>query len=169
MNTLLDMTQRIDIAEKQLERLLEWIPILDTKFNIILGIELAMLGLLASFAPPFKVWEWHTYILTVLTLFFLLKSLLSFYIANNPHLDGPSDSLIFFESVARLSKDLYRTMFYRQTQQEYLTDILTQCHINSLIISKKFQLLKVAYNNLLLSALFWVILIVLFRCSSPQT
>lgn len=88
MNTPLDINQKIDIAEKQLERLLEWISRLDTKFNIILGVELAMSGVLATSAPAYAAWNWLTYILFGITVFFLGSSLRALYHANKPYLDG---------------------------------------------------------------------------------
>jgi hypothetical protein len=127
MSIPLDIGQRIDAAEKQLERLLEWISRLDTKFNIILGVELAMLGVLATSAPAHAFWSWLTYLLFGITVFFIGSSLYSLYQANRPYLVGPKNSLIFFSSVANLSIDSYRTKFFRLTQQEYLEDLLTQC------------------------------------------
>ncbi len=52
----METIEQIHAAEQNLSRLLEWVTRFDNKTAIMLGTLAAMLALLASFAPPFRLW-----------------------------------------------------------------------------------------------------------------
>jgi len=48
----MSIQEKFDLAENNLEWLLDWIGRFDNKSSVILGLNIGMLGVLASFAPP---------------------------------------------------------------------------------------------------------------------
>jgi hypothetical protein len=150
-------------AERNLERLLSWIGRLDVKFSILLGIETAMLGFLASVTPSVKCIDLLHLILTIITFMLILISFSFIFFGMFPRLKGPDKSLIYFGSISKISFDEYKTLFSDSSKQSYLDDLLEQCHINSRIIDTKFSKLKTSYILLLLSLSPWLYLVYTYR------
>lgn len=155
--------ENISAAEKNLERILSWISRLDNRFAVLLGIGSAMLGVFASIAPPFATWTCLTIWVALLFMILLIISFVFLYMANFPQTKGPSDSLLFFGSIAGYSLDDYRKKFITQGADAYLNDLLHQCHRNSEIVNQKFKRIKWAYRFLLTAILPWAITIYLFK------
>lgn len=164
----LSVDDQLDLAEKNLESLLEWIGRHDNKSSIILGIGTGMLGVIATFAPDKTFWDSLMITFAVFSIFPLLLSLLCVYLGNYPRLEGPSDSLFYFGSICKKCLIQYQQEFFKRTKEECLKDVLEQCHRNSEILNKKFKYLKWGYRLLLISVIPWIITIYLFR-SIPTT
>ena len=160
--------EKLDFAEKNLECLLEWVSRFDFKSSVVLSIDTGMLGVLASFAPPLRLWTLVMIIFGILSLIALGLSFLFIYFGNYPQTKGPSKSLLYFGSIAKNSGLEYQQAFLRRNVEEHLNDILEQSHRNSEILEKKFMCLKWAYRILIASLFPWAITIFLFR-SIPLT
>ncbi len=154
---------KIPPAEKNLDRLLAWIGRLDVKFSIILGIETAMLGFLASITPNINCIKLAILILTLITFALILVSFLFIFIGMFPRTKGPDKSLIYFGCISKMTLTDYQSHFSSISRQTYLDDVLEQCYINSKIINNKFLRLKTAYILLFLSLLPWVYLVHTYR------
>jgi len=93
MTTELTIQEKLDLAEKNLEILLEWGGRFDNKSHIVLGIDNGVLGVLVTFAPPLKYWTLGLFLLTLLSVvgvarareFFLLFVKLTIGLCNNSH------------------------------------------------------------------------------------
>ena len=164
----ISIQEHIQATEKNLERLLDWVSRLDSKFPIILGIDTAMLGVLATFAPPLCLWSQLMTYFTILSVIFLGSTLLFVYLGSYPQTKGPKKSLLYFGSIAKSSFSEYRQIFLNQNPENYLNDLLEQCHRNSEIIDLKFKRLKWAYRTLSIGVLPWAITVYLFNSIPPS-
>lgn len=162
----MDIKTRIEIAEKNLQRLLEWVSRFDNKSVIILGVDTGMLGVLATFAPPFKSLSSAAIMSALISFLLLGLSLLFIYLGSYPRTTGPKMSLLFWGCIGKCNFSEYKDSFLKQSDEEYLNDLLEQCHRNSEIIDEKFTNLKKAYHMLFVGLLPWTITIYLFRVSA---
>jgi len=160
----MSIKDQIHAAEVNLERLLEWVNRFDNKSLLVLGLNTAMLGALSAFIIPLYVWSYLIGFFAVLTIALLGSSLLFSFSSTYPQTEGPS-SLLYFETAAQIGFNEYREAFLKQTDKDYLDDLLNQCHRNSQIFSEKSHRLKCAYLLLILSILPWMMTIHLSRFS----
>jgi hypothetical protein len=156
-------SQQIDIAEKNLARLLDWISRTDSKSSLVLGVDMAMLGVLASLAPPLKNLSLFLTIISGAATGFLIGSLVCIYNVNYPRTKGPLKSLIYFGAIAGQTFNEYQQAFAKRSEAEYLNDLLEQCHRNSEIITLKFKALKWAYRSLLIAVPLWMAALYYFK------
>jgi len=162
-NSAMSIQERLQVAEKNLERLLEWVSRVDNKSLIVLGVVTGMLGVLATFAPPLHLWTSVMTILAIFSVTVLAASLLFICLGSYPQTKGPSKSLLYFGSIAKNSFKKYQEAFLKQSAEEHLNDLLEQCHRNSEILDRKFWSLKWAYRMLFIGVLPWAITIYLFK------
>jgi len=155
MSNAMSLNDQIATAEKTLDRLLEWVTRHDNKTLIVLGVETALLGVLVGSLPTPRTWTWWTTIVVLLALLSLCMSLACLFFGNLPQTKGPEGSLIYFRSIAKNTFDDYKKKFAGQSQQEYLEDLLAQCHRISEIVTRKFQALTWAYAFLVPGVIFW--------------
>jgi hypothetical protein len=158
-----DMRLRIEAAEKTLRNNFEWVGRFDNKAAIVLGAATGMLGLFASFSPPIHSWSVGTAVVALLALFCVSTSLIFLYLATYPRTKRVQRSLFFWGSIAKTPYEEYADAFVQQTQEDYLHDLLQQCHRNGEILHLKFLYLKWAYRFLFGALLPWTLSIYLFR------
>src|SRR5438552_1689485 len=135
-------TEKIDAAEKNLSRLLDWVAKLDAKSSIVLGLNTAMLGVLATISPESSKWTIAMALTTAAALTALGLTFVFVYLAMYPQTKGPTKSLLFFGSIARYSFNEYQKEFRQMSAVDYLNDVLEQTHRNAEIVSSKFRHLK---------------------------
>jgi len=163
MATEMTMQEKLDLAEKNLEILLEWVGRFDNKSPVVLGIDTGILGLLVTFAPQVKYWTSWMIIFSILSVIGLGMSFLFVYFSSYPQTKGPRKSLFYFGSIAKNSFAEYQQAFLKRNIEEHLIDILEQCHRNSEIVNTKFWCLKWAYRTLIFSVFTSAFTIYLFR------
>jgi hypothetical protein len=153
---------RIDSAEKNLARLIDWVGKHDNKAAVVLSLATAMLGLLAAAVPapagltPTKI------TLAAVTVALLGVCLGSLYLGNYPRTAGPP-SLLYFNSIAGFSPEEYQRSFAARAREEHLHDLLRQGHAISSILRTKFSTLRSAYRALFLAVLPWLLSIYMFK------
>jgi hypothetical protein len=162
-NGLISLTEQIAFAEKNLDRLLQWISRVDSKVSVLLGMHTGMLGIVASLAPEPHEWKWFMLLSFVATAVLLGTGFVLISFASYPRTTGPSKSLLFFGSIAGNSFNEFNQCWSSRTTQQHLGDLLEQCHRNSEIIDRKFKYLKNAYRTMMLAMLPWAITLLLFR------
>lgn len=155
--------ERIRIAECNLSRLLEWVGRVDSKSSVVLGINTAMLGVLAGLAPAPHLWTGWTVLLTLIGVLAPMVSLCFVYLVNYPQTKGPTKSLNFFGGISKHTFREYSAAFMKVTASDHLSDLLEQCHRNAEIVSWKFSALKWAYKWLLIGVVPWMICLCYFR------
>jgi len=136
---------QIDAQEKELARLLEWIRQADSKSQIIVGANLALIGAVVGLMPngaKSNVWS-----LVLVAGGCLLPGISLFHClsASQPHVIGPPHSLIYFKRIRGLSFDKYCDAVSKRTGSDYLHDLNNQCHVNAEIADKKYDRIKRAW------------------------
>lgn len=162
-STPLKAKEQLELAQKNLDYILEWITRFDNKNYIVLGIATGMLGAFAALAPELAFWYPFMTAMAVLSVSLLSVVLLLVYLGNYPRLNGPKDSLFYFRSIGSKTADEYRNKFCQCTAEEHLNDIIGQCHRNSEILVQKFRYLTWGYRMLFIAVTPWAITIYLFQ------
>jgi hypothetical protein len=155
--------ERIRIAEVNLSRLLDWVGRIDAKSSVVLGINTAMLGVLASLAPAPHLWAARTVILGIVSVLLCAATFVCIYLVNYPRTKGPTTSLNFFGGIASRTFREYEKAFMHLASAEYLSDVLEQCHKNAEIVKLKFAALKWAYRFLMTAIVPWCLCLYYFK------
>lgn len=159
------MTTRLDAAEANLDRLLEWISRVDNKAAFALITATTMLGTLVSFAPD-EISTKVRYTAYATGTLLLMSSacimLVAFPRTRDAEVGARKPSLFFFGTTAGLKLDDYRARFEQLTDEEILDDLLGQCHVNSRILDAKFRFLRWSYGFLYAAAPLWTICLLKF-------
>jgi hypothetical protein len=166
VESLRPVEERVRIAEATLARQLDWISRADNKASFVIGLETAMVGVLAAVATPPRSWDSALTVLVCSALALLAVGFHFIYSATFPELSGPPESLIFFGRIAQLPYDHFEVRAANQTLSEYLADLLRQCHQNAVIADKKYRYVKGSYQMLSLAAVPWALTVYSFRIMS---
>ncbi len=158
--------EQIQLAVNNLERLLEWISRYDTKSSIILGIDTGMIAILISFTPHINAWNLFMIFSAITSVIILGTTLFFIQFGSYPRTKASNKSLIYFGTISEFSSDEFKKQFCNQKEEDYLNDLLEQCHRNAEIITLKFKNLKIAYRLLSFAIIPWIITIFLFKIAS---
>ena len=137
-----DLDKKIESAEASLARHLDWIGRYDTKIAFTVGIILTMLGVLATAAGNIKTWNCLEIFAVVTATLLLFLSLVLVYLNQYPRTDSPNSSLIYFGTIGNLKFSDFKKEYEEASRLAYLEDVLSQIHINAVILKKKFDSLK---------------------------
>lgn len=146
----------IDAAKDQLTRTLGFFARVDSKASVILAIDTAMLGVLVANTPPVRTFDWSM-LIALLPTILLAVSYWHLYKEAFPSLDGGHDSLIYFREIAKRTESQFIDGFLNQTEDSYLTDLLSQVWRNSEILKSKFDHIRWAIDFMVLAILPWLI------------
>lgn len=150
-------------AEQNYQRQLDWIGRYNSRSATILGIAIAMLGFLATEAPPPHKWEIHCFLAAIAAAVPLAVCLQKIYSGQYPNTNSPNKSLVYFGTIAKFKFDDFVAKCKEQSDEQYFSDLCYQTHINSSLMAKKFTALKLALRWLLIAVPFWSIAIIWFR------
>lgn len=157
----MDENRLTEIARDNLARVLGFFPRVDTLLSVILALNLGLLAVLGSNAPPVHQIDSSSFA----ALIFLLFSVVTFYHLYKcafPRLDGGHTSLIYFREIANKTELEYCEKFKDISAEGYLDDLIEQTWRNSVILKEKFNHLRLAFTFLILSLLFWVPALLVF-------
>jgi uncharacterized membrane protein YgdD (TMEM256/DUF423 family) len=147
----------LDVQERALDRISDWIRAADAKTTPILAIDAALTATLVGLAARPGAWmEWSGYWL-FLGAALLVTSLLMVAISTSPRLTRRAPSLIFFGEIASLPPGEYLARVSARSPVDYLADLTTQCHRNAEIATAKYRWVRFATLALLLGLLPWLI------------
>jgi len=153
-----DVKERLAVAQWVLERNLAWIAAAEVKVGVIVAIDTAMLGGLAtafgaSDATARTVWAclWITSAAGT-----AVGGVLCAAIAILPRVSGPLRSLLFCGRVAELNREDYAIKFRGVTDTELLDDWVAQIHRNAEIAVMKFAWVRRSLWFSFISVLPWV-------------
>lgn len=133
------------IQEKSLDRHLQWITAADNKAMSVLAFNAAVLGAIGFMMPSF---EGRTSLDTVVLLLAALFPAMAIFQCSQvvfPRLTGPENSLIYFGGVATFEQGAYIDAIKSLTDQNYIHDLMKQCHRNAEIAAMKYQALRKAF------------------------
>jgi len=135
----------------------------DTRTSLIVGITVAMLGVIASLSPALAKWTPLFWISFLLSAGLLAGCLIALYFGLFPKTASPNTSLVYFGTIGNMKVDEFRRRLRTQTDAEYHDDLAEQCHVNAGILARKFWCLKIALALLLLAALPWTLTVFLSK------
>lgn len=157
-----------ELAWTRLQHVLSFFERVDTKQSVVLGIDVALLGVLATQFVAIKdvsVFGW------VLVGAFLPLNFLSFvflYRGSFPRLEGGAGSLIYFAQIAKRTRDEFAAEFRAQNAEGRLEDVLEQLRHNACIATDKYRHLCWAYRFMALSLLPWCVALATFAIAVDQ-
>lgn len=146
--------------ERQLDRLHQFFPRIDTKVTALFAISSAQIAVAALnlSADDLKMW-WITLPLVVFILA-IAWSLLNLYRCAYPSLDGGNSSLIYFSEIAKIRESDYVDRLKAMSEDEWMKDIAGQIWRNSEILKCKYGYLKSATIATTLSVIPWTTLLI---------
>lgn len=151
---------RVSAAWQQLNLVLGFFSRIDTKLSVVLGINLGMLALLATRMPTPKELTPLAAASGVAFAIALCFSFRHLWVGSFPHLEGGTNSLVYFRSIAQMKESDFRSAYGSLSSDELANDLLNQCWRNSKILTCKFHSLRQSYIATLFAVIPWMVLII---------
>jgi hypothetical protein len=149
--------ERIATAQWVLERQLSWIAAAEIKVGVVVTLDIAMLGGLATAFNSVASKTCWIYLFSgsagVLSAIALLCAACSVL----PRLDGPRKSLLFFGRIREMPRADYIDLFAKTPDSDILADWTEQIHRNSEIAFIKHMWVRKAMIWSFLSIAPWLI------------
>jgi hypothetical protein len=146
---------RIAFQEATLSRQLEWVRSVDSKVPVLLGISAAMLGAMVSLAPDSTEFSMAQRTCMVLAAALLVWSQTCCALAVYPRTEGPGGSLVYFGTVAEMTRPQYIAALQARTDWDYLSDLQIQTHRNAQIAALKFRWTRRAHSCISIATIPW--------------
>ena len=143
--------------ERDLERLLAWSRTAESRLSLVLPLATTMLGALAVLAPSAKKWPTVAAICTAVAALLLILSIGFATAASFPRTDGPKGSVLYFGGIADKDEGQYGEAVRTQSSEEYVSDLVAQCHRNAVIAKAKYVWVQRSMGALVASALPWAL------------
>lgn len=149
--------QRLEsILETNLSRLLGWIQAADSRVGLILPLTTGMLGVIAAVVPKdMCAWTFVPIFSAGIASFLLVLSLVFIALASFPRTKGPEESMIFFGGIASVKLEKYDEKMKALSSEEYISDLIAQCHRNAQIAERKYHWVKRSITCIFVSLLPW--------------
>ena len=150
--------ERIAAAQWILERNLTWIAAAEIKVGVIVTIDIAMLGGLAT-AFTTSDQTAHTAWAYLCTLSAAVTAAVAIFCAAMsvlPRVNGPAHSFIFFGRIVETDSATYSDRFRKVAGAELLNDLTAQIHRNAEIAATKFGWVSKSMGWSFLSVIPWV-------------
>jgi Family of unknown function (DUF5706) len=148
--------EKLKTAQWLLERNLSWIAAAEVKVGVVVAIQIAMLGGVATaFSIAVSKTSW-AYGFTAGAVASSIIAMACAAAAVLPRLDGPKRSLLFFGRIKELTAADYRDQFLKATNAQLLDDWLEQIHRNAEIAHTKHVWVRKAMGWAFFSAIPWI-------------
>ncbi|MEQ1695746.1 MAG: Pycsar system effector family protein [Hyphomicrobiaceae bacterium] len=145
----------LDIAAKQLDRLLAFSPRVETKIAAVFAVDVAMLALLAMNANATDVKQAHLVALDTIVVIALAASIWFLCRATFPQLEGGGSSLVYFREIAGRTEVNFIKEMRDVDADQYTDDLLRQVWRNAEILTTKFEGMRNAFICTTLAVPFW--------------
>ena len=155
------MESRQVALERQFDLLLAWVRASESRLFFLMSLSTAMLGVISISSRDIANWCMWTSIMAIVVGCWLTLGIVSCIVSVFPRTSGPSRSLIFFGGIESLELEEYERLVKSRTADEYMTDLVEQCHINAKIAAKKYQWVKRSMVFISLGFVSWVIWLIL--------
>lgn len=149
-------TERMNFAERQLDRVLGFLPRVESKISGLFAVNIGMLALLAMNAAGGDLHVWYLVVLYVLAIGLVGWSIVELYRASFPQLEGGAGSLIYFREIAARTESDYIKAALAADEELLAEQLLAQVWRNSEIARKKFDCAKSAFRATALALVPWL-------------
>jgi hypothetical protein len=137
--------KRIEALEKELARLLDWIKQSDTKSQMLIAINLAIITAVVGQTPHANKFHDWVFIFLLGGCALPIWNLYRCFKAVTPHVKGTAKtSLIFFGKIDELTDVEFSEAIKSRSEEDYEDDLIRQCKTNALIANKKYKRVKLA-------------------------
>ena len=145
----------VTALENNLERQIGWVRASESRLSLVLPLSTVLFGVIA--AKLDQIPDGFTMVLGASWISLALVSLSIIFaaISTFPRTNGPSDSIVFFGSMARESYVAYLDKIENIDGESYRADLIRQIHRNSEIAANRYQWIKYSMVALLSSFPFW--------------
>jgi hypothetical protein len=150
------ISERTEAAAKLLDRILNMLPRVDSRAQVVLSLDLGLLLTLALNVPV-KNPPMAAVIFAAAAVLSVTASLWFVYRSAYPSLVGGQNSLLYFAEIAKLREADYVERFTTQEENAYLRDLTGQVWKVAEIANEKFKALKFAFRLLLLAVACWAV------------
>ena len=147
--------------ERQLDLVLAWVRAAESRLVFLLSLSTAMLGVITISSQGIAVWCAWTSAMALIVGIWLTLGIASCIASVFPRTGGPSESLIFFGGIGSLKLEEYKSSVKSRTGDDYMTDLIEQCHINAKIAVEKYQWVKKSMICISLGFVSWVVWLIL--------
>ena len=156
------MEKRIARQEGILDRQLEWIRASDSKIPPLAILNAAMLAAVVALAPQFGCWTTAIWLSSGAYAALFSGSLALLALSVIPRMGRSKGSVVYFDSVRRVSLRSYRRQVRRLTDEDYFSDLIEQSYRNAKIAGVKFRRMRTAMALWIFAAIPWALTIYLF-------
>lgn len=161
----MDDDRLIEVAPKQLDRVLSFFARVEAKASFLFAINSAFLGILAVHVERSDFNDCPRYVSLALAAVGLATSFYYVYRCSFPNLTGGHRSLIYFKEIAKLREQDYIKSFKSMPDNDYVDDVLSQAWRNSEILAEKFRAIKIAFIVTGVTLLPWSVYLALASIS----
>lgn len=157
-NGPLTADQLLFSQETTLSRLVATSTIADTRSGLVISSNLAMLGALvammsgATLPKGSLLWPF-----VFMASAGCVASIAMAGLAALPRIKLKPDSLVFFVSIASMSKDDYFRRLYTVPQIDFARDLADQCHSVAKLAQLKFRWVRRAMVTMIVAAVPWLV------------
>ena len=150
------------VAKDQLNLVLSFFSRVDAKASVVLGVDTAMAGYLASRMPSLKTMPYWQTLIPLVAFLLIGNSIWQLYKGAFPNLTGGNSSLVYFREVAKRTEVKFIDEFIGQDETAYAKDLLGQAWRNSEILVEKFNHLRLAFVFMALAVFPWAVSLAIF-------
>lgn len=144
---MIEAFDNVGALEKSLERQLAWIRQSDTKAQMLIAVNLALIGAVVGKAPSADGFDWRVWIVFLVGTGWPMLNLYWCFASVSPHVkDTPNSSLLFFGLIESLGEAKYTEAIGSRTQEDYEEDLIRQTFINAKIANTKYRRLTRVTN-----------------------
>jgi hypothetical protein len=151
-------------AREHLALVLSFFPRVESQINVLVTLEVVMVGYLVSRLPKPDAWADLTLpalLLLAITGAAFLASLLMLYFASFPNLKGGENSMIYFRAIAGRSELSFSESYAHLEADDLLPDLSEQIWRNAQILTLKYARLKHGFICFGGAAVAWAATLVL--------
>ena len=151
---------RVQIAERQLDRVLQFASRIESKVSVLLATNLGIFAIMLTNLSYADIRTWYIATPLAIGLIMISQSIFLLYQATYPRLEGGSSSLIYFFEIAKRTEHNYQRDFNNISLEDLYFDLAGQIWRNSQIMSKKFISVHKSFSWTLWSIVPWVVFLI---------
>jgi hypothetical protein len=159
---------KLAAAQHHLQLVLGFFERVDSKMSVVLGVDLAMLGLLFTEARSAKEIPYAGWLAITAFMILMVASLISLYRGSFPYLNGGHASLVYFRELQKMPESSFLDAYRTATPDSLADDYLGQTWRNAKILTLKFDRLKQAYVYMAWAIIPWAVALVCFNAMEGQ-
>lgn len=148
-------TDKNDLAEQSLSRVLGFFSRVESKSNYIFAIDSGMLGLVALNFSYEDICVWYSIVPATITVTLIAFSIYYVYRCMFPQLKGSRPSIVYFKDIADRDAEEFVEAFLATETETYTRDLIDQTWRNSQILSEKFRTVKISFILTALAIMPW--------------